>query len=175
MNTIDWSKAPEGATHYRNYGGLFRWYRIDDNGVMCWTDMNGWHKSELTIYEIEGQLISRNSWSGEGLPPVGIDVEFSVAGDERWIEGEVLYLSLYTAVISGNGFEHVHHPNVLKFRPIRTPEQIAAEERDKARTEVLNAMTADGKLAYETEDQWQYRLKVVGEMLDMGYRKQEAK
>lgn len=58
------------------------------------------------------------------------------------------------------------------FRPIRTAEQVAAEEWDKARTEALNAMTANGKTANEPEALWKFRLKVVGEMLDMGYRKQ---
>lgn len=57
------------------------------------------------------------------------------------------------------------------FRPVRTAEQVAAEEWDKARTEVLNAMTENGKTASEPEALWKFRLKVVGEMLDMGYRK----
>jgi hypothetical protein len=58
------------------------------------------------------------------------------------------------------------------FRPIRTPEQIAGAEREKARDYALNTMTGEGWTDGETEEQWQFRLKIVSEMLDMGYRKQ---
>lgn len=42
MTTVDWSKAPEGATHYRPQCGLF--YR-EDCGLFFWDDAH-WIKSD---------------------------------------------------------------------------------------------------------------------------------
>lgn len=55
-----------------------------------------------------------------------------------------------------------------------TPEQIAAEEREKQRDYALNWMTAHGSAKGENEAMWQQRLLVVREMLDMDYRRSEV-
>lgn len=123
------------------------------------------------------------AWNGEGLPPVGLDVEIKpgnctqIDGDE-WQIGKTAtvmasFLNSRDIEMASVQFPGGHCECILArcLSPIRTADQVAAEEREKARTEVLNAMTANGKTANEPEALWQFRLKVVGEMLDMGYRK----
>lgn len=185
MSEIDLSKKPEGATHYQESRGRF--YRIEGIDIDEYDQLRGvWVGSMLSKDELERRGLKRIEqysendvddceWSGAGLPGVGSTCEVN---DER--------TGLWAPVDSVLAHAHVHGRDVAvfqigdyigyspadRFRPARTPEQIAAEEREKARTEVLNAMTEGGKLSDETEEQWQYRLKVVGEMLDLGYRKQ---
>lgn len=110
------------------------------------------------------------TWTGEGLPPVGTHVVVHDDGSLMYGQGE-----------SGEVLAHVDGCAVIRMsyglgcflpRCLRTTEQIAAEERELARTEVLNAMTADGRTQGENEENWQFRMQIVGEMLDMGYRKQ---
>ena len=117
-------------------------------------------------------------WDGKGNPPAGSSIEYSIG--DGWYSCEVRYVlnrDDYPGIALVAWCEHLGKDQYLsndrdhKFRPTRTAEQVAAEEREKARTEVLNAMTANGKTANEPEALWQFRLKVVGEMLDMGYRK----
>lgn len=115
-------------------------------------------------------------WDEFGFPPAGVSCEFTSNDGYNWKPCRILYadeLSILTGELEGKADRRLLRKcdADVKFRPARTAEQVAAEEREKARTEVLNAMTANGKTANEPEALWQFRLKVVGEMLDMGYRK----
>ena len=125
-------------------------------------------------------------WDEVGLPPVGLDVEIK-RGNCTWLDGDewqigktatvmASFLNSRDIEMASVQFPGGHCECILArcLSPIRTAEQVAAEEREKARTEVLNAMTKV-KNEYEPEALWKFRLKVVGEMLDMGYRKQVAK
>lgn len=165
MIKVDWSNAPDGYPLWITpMAGYEKWPAgWHKESTDAYVDQRGcrWHKTcEGSMFEVHRY----SPWNGEGIPPAGIDVEFSVAGDSRWIEGEVLYSSLYTVVISGNGFEHVHHPSVVKFRPIRTPEQIAADERESA----INGMLTHDALGGS-------RRGLAEALYDAGYRKQDAK
>lgn len=89
-------------------------------------------------------------------------------------------LLMYGSGEEGEVIAHIENTAVVRMsyglgcfsaKHLRTKEQIEAEERDKARTEALNAMTADGRMEGENEENWQFRMQIVGEMLDMGYRK----
>ena len=120
----------------------------------------------------ESQNVARIELDGKGSTPDGSACEFRERGGEWVTDATLVYLSKYTALfVFPCGNEAVHFPHQIEFRPTRTTEQIAAAEREKARDEALNAMTADGRTSGETEEQWQFRLKIVSEMLDMGYRK----
>lgn len=115
-------------------------------------------------------------WDEFGFPASGVTCEFTTNDGHNWKGCKILYadeVSILTGELEGKADRRLLRKcdADVKFRPARTAEQVAAEERDKARTEVLNAMTANGKTANEPEALWQFRLKVVGEMLDMGYRK----
>lgn len=113
----------------------------------------------------------QESWDGNGKPPIGIECEVRI-GDVWSICKTLAYHQVSDTAVA---VHFLDGSNSLfwcaTFRQIKTAEQLAEEERDKARTEVLNAMTSK-TMGFETEDQWQQRMKVVGEMLDMGYRKQ---
>lgn len=74
------------------------------------------------------------AWTGEGLPPVGTVCEFMKhnsppAPKGQWTVGDIRYVSDCYVIIGGEGCEHAHHPRNCSFRPVRTPEQIAEEER----------------------------------------------
>lgn len=74
------------------------------------------------------------AWVGVGLPPVGTVCEIEQSGE--WNRVEVMYLSSCTLLLKfdvdeegdNEGAYDPRDPDI-KLRPIRTPEQIAAEER----------------------------------------------
>jgi hypothetical protein len=103
---IDWSKAPEGATH----------------------------------------LIERpQTWNGEGRPPVGTVCLTEHEGEEFSVEilayGKHGYDdAVLVARRIGNrpGVMHGWIANQCDFRPIRTAEQLTAEERNTAIDKMLD-------------------------------------
>lgn len=86
------------------------------------------------------QLIkSATVWNGpeDGLPPVGTVCELRTRNG-GWGEAEIKYHGRAVCVWlwvrrDGNTeqVEHAESPDRLEFRPIRTAEQLAAEEREK--------------------------------------------
>ena len=120
-------------------------------------------------------LIERpTQWNGEGLPPVGAACEYRV-GSGTWYPCTIRYI---TTPISDEELQVVAHcPHLngdqiggvgngigeINFRPIRTPEQIAAEEREKD-IEELRALLSNVACDY-------YHAAVA--MIDAGYRKQQ--
>ncbi len=150
---IDWSIAPEGAIGHvfpTNEGEHEIWYRRDASGGLEYciaSNTDVWLESCLVPDQVvwrKEQVVS--GWTGEGLPPVGTVCEFMKhnsppAPEGQWTNGDIRYLSDYTVIIGGDRCEHVHHPRNCSFRPVRTPEQIAAEEREKA-IDVLMQMTS---------------------------------
>lgn len=186
---IDWSKAPEGFPlwlegtneEHRKHSG---WYR--DAGQVFEGAYGGqWRACR------EGQFftVHRNpgspSWTGEGLPPVGTVCEFQ--GDcakcpsDPWhkelhdgvkctviahFKSKTLDLVAFTFVkADGNSELEQSLPGAL--RPILTPEQIAAAERESA-VRVMMSLNPD-------ENPNQSLSKWLCEALyDAGYRKQVA-
>ncbi|HFF2144612.1 TPA: hypothetical protein ACGWT7_005276, partial [Pseudomonas aeruginosa] len=141
---IDWSKAPEGATHWEPRGSLYLegWMRKVGNKWSYWAEgrkvwVSGTPGCNVSA-EREATFEARpqEAWDGRGLPPVGIECEFSLnVGSIGWAEGRVIGHDGVFAVISHKG---KYYPrNEHGVRPIRTHEQIAAEEREKAVQEML--------------------------------------
>lgn len=151
---IDWSKAPEGYPIW-----------IEDLAPSAGFDGSGWHRDDGDRYTDEGneywlkpeegyyRIHERPSpaWSGEGKPPVGglIEALWSASRDvwlktivfsfdehgqpiHRWEEGPKKYEYQATPLV-GMG------SNKPYFRPIRTPEQIAEDDREVA----IKEMTAN--------------------------------
>lgn len=99
-------------------------------------------------------------WTGEGLPPVGIDVEIHnktcrsvVDGAESFIGTNCKVLATFVNV---NGYEMVAVEDTagacMCFRadmcgPVRTPEQIAAEERE-AEVKEMQAVVQSAEFGY---------------------------
>jgi len=172
MSEIDWAKAPEGATHY--CPGNSRFYeKVGDSYFVSGQQNYGPVNSPESWVK---KLVARPSpaWSGEGLPPVGVRCEAAIPhtsgpDNERnfiWIEGCVIaYYEIkgktYAWFAEDDGF---YPPNTLEFRPIRTPEQIAADEREAAIKEMLE--DAGRPDTAKTRDQAQM-------LYDAGWRKVE--
>lgn len=176
MSEIDWSKAPEGATHYHKPNGFF-YCRISD--VLMVFRQGEWHESHLLTLSQQA-LIPRPSsaGSGEGLPPVGSVLEYmwnyKPEGSE-YVQVEILVHDKGSAVMRTlDGPD----PGVLResrggncgpgrgqpiFRLIRTPEQIAADEREASVAEMLGLFGGtDSRDTY-----------LMQRLYDAGYRKME--
>lgn len=80
-------------------------------------------------------------WSGEGLPPQGEWCEILSTPEPtgRWCKGKILYISKSSCVWcwDENQIDMCANTFKIEFRPIRTPEQIAAEERKSAIDELV--------------------------------------
>lgn len=147
------------------------WKRSHWTGYAYYVELSDDHDTAIvTRAEWEEAVDALNAkkvgqWNGEGLPPVGTVCEFLVLRDgySAWDKGEILYSSPYTVVISAEAGEHVYHPRNLKFRPVRTPKQIAAEEREagiESIRQLLSNVACDD-----------FHAAVA--IYDAGYRKQE--
>lgn len=131
--------------------------------------------------EALASLTTAPEWTGEGLPPVGIECErcwcsisgtyhrIKVLGHDgnraifRWLDGK-------RAGELQEDRPHSFSNGRPCFRPIRTPEQIAAEEREKAAKDMATLMTGHEN----HQGEWGCYV-ILGEILyDAGYRKVEG-
>lgn len=89
-------------------------------------------------------------WNGESLPPVGTVCEFNDGCGGGYKKVEIMYVSAMTVLVKFDGspnedVEGAYSPHAsLCFRPIRPPEQISAEDREKAIDEMLEAAQRPG-------------------------------
>lgn len=147
--SIDWSTAPEGATHWEPTGPDFYegWMKKEGNEWFYWGEgANKWFKGKLSCNvsaEREATFEARpqEAWDGQGLPPVGVRVSVFDDGDLVYGHGE-----------SGEVIAHVEDCAVIRMsyglgcftaKNLRTPEQIAAEARDNATTAWLNKIARE--------------------------------
>lgn len=133
--------------------------------------------------QLAAKVLERKArnWDGVGLPPVGTVCEYSVNGGP-WYPCEIRYQ--YSG--SECQFSIIYCPHLLyeqqvrhkstgdcdgtTFRPIRTPEQIAAEERGKA----LDLMGAQIEVLLGDISK-HLPSALLGAIYDLGYRMQEPK
>lgn len=120
-----------------------------------------------------GRVTRVVAWDGEGRPPVGTVCEAQIPSKRyQWERCEIVWhhpdSDGSAAVVHGDG-------KLLSwsstFRAIRTPEQIAAEERDKAVSEMLEL---DPYLPNTTLGMMS-RADFCRKLYDENYRKQVAK
>jgi len=119
-------------------------------------------------------------WQGVGLPPVGTVCEVlnRNLGNAEWERCTILYSGKHRVVYSSESCEErtAFIDSLLTFRQlrfIRTPEQIAADEREKA----VKAMIEDSQPDYsagELLNASEYVECAVYALYDAGYRKQVA-
>lgn len=144
-------------------GGIWYWWPADD----AFSCPKKWHASlNQHMVKSEGFIARPTSWTGEGLPPVGTELEAGFACEEfeTWHKG--------VCVAVGEDPEGREEFCVVKFgtklamytdegrrmRPIRTPEQVAADERTRAIDELVKVTCINRGEA--------------GRIYDAGYRKQ---
>lgn len=180
-----WAKAPEGATHWEPQGVtiLASWMRLDQDGWWWWSEgKKRWelYRANLPQHRVDAMIQRPSPWNGTGLPPVGIECECCytspseyyrvkiIAHDDekavfRWIDGPKQFELGDCKNYTLGALTH-HHP---KFRPIRTHEQIEAEERDKAVDELCETIVGH----YGSPKMSEHYLGLARALYDAGYRK----
>lgn len=102
-----------------------------------------------------------SAWNGEGLPPAGTVCEFSRKGCGNWGRVEILYVGkqrIFFRDRDGDELSRSHGES--EFRPIRTAEQIAADEREAGIAGIRQTLISNAKGSIESA------------IWDAGYRKQ---
>lgn len=172
--SIDWSKAPEGCigAFARIIGNQRTAFFVFSKRPSDYMSREGYEgEREDGYYHVFSEFWEwiDKPWDGQGLPPVGTEVEanFPVTDTtgthHHWrrvivavagIPGAERECLVYDA-------ENTKPAWVDELRPIRTPEQIAAEEREKAIEEMC--------FAEET-----LTVKQAKALYEAGYRRQES-
>ena len=122
-------------------------------------------------------------WDGAGLPPVGLDVEIK-RGNCTWIDGDewqigktatvmASFLNSRDIEMASVQFPGGHCECILArcLSPIRTAEQVAAEEREKSAKELYMTINWDSKPG-TWENLLQARRNDYRKAIDAGYRKE---
>ncbi len=167
--SIDWSKAPEGATHWEPSGPDFNkgWMKKEGNEWSYWAEgrkiwVSGTPGCNVSAYrEATFEARPQEAWDGQGLPPVGVECEYRHMIWPEYRRCEIRYISDESLVAYDNGQEQYYRTHDMLFRPLPTPEQIAAEEREKAIEEMC--------FAEET-----LTVKQAKALYEAGYRRQES-
>lgn len=138
MSQIDWSKAPEGATHHHaQTQAVSEHWRKDGFFCNVGFEQEGWQEDSFPL-PLSRYTARKEVWNGEGLPPVGTVCEYKAYQlSEPWREVEVIAHFRNKAMVAafiptGDGGKSVGQAIADCFRQIRTPEQIAEEEREQA-------------------------------------------
>lgn len=111
-------------------------------------------------------------WNGEGYPPVGCEIEAmlpALGSSWFWQLAKVVHgpLTESPSEILVFSLENTKPSWVDQFRPIRTAEQIAADERER----VCKQLCIDAG----SPEQTHYQMLIAYKLYDAGYRKQVAK
>jgi len=159
--TIDWSKAPEGATHYNQTVGAPTWYK-QVGGVWHFEYNNWWYPSNNKP-DYSERLTPRPVvvWRGpqDGLPPVGTEVEAQHFTD--WVRGVVVAhvtADEKRAIIQCENAWFAR--GLWSIRPIKT-------ERDRAIEEMIAVCKPNVDLFAEEKQ------RLAEQLYDAGYRKGE--
>ena len=109
-----------------------------------------------------------HEWDGKGVPPVGTVCEFLKHAKYRttWIKVRVVFIGVNLIVFEhgANGNEFSEQITEVSFRPIKTPDQIAAEERERVITDMYTTVMESTSIGFGVEA-----------LYDAGYRKIEVK
>lgn len=183
MNNIDWNEAPEWATGHGLMNGGFGiekvWFNAEQYQYQHMRGRGGYGPypfgdGNAAIGEIHFQQHRPAPWSGEGLPPAGTVCEVlnNTLDRPEWERCTILFIGKFKAVYESESCHErvadVSESWMISFRPIRTPEQIAAEEREKA----IEA------LAVELAGHWSseavsLQRETAAYLHDIGYRRVE--
>jgi hypothetical protein len=177
--SIDWSKAPKlstGAMVANFSGGSVKIGDVEFIGAPGQDGRDIYHESpDAWTFHARPELAS--AWNGEGLPPVGTVCEFVGLDSSDWhrelrngaevrviahFDGPTSKLAAFTFECDGG--VQVEQGIEVCFRPLRTAEQIAAEEREAA----CRQLCIDAGSTEQTYRQ----METAYRLYDAGYRKQ---
>ena len=140
-----------------------------------------WPEYEPTWAAIE-RRVTGSQWNGEGLPPVGLEVECTYDSWGYWLKGKVLcygekMIFMEQESSKGDGkFEGSMNPDGIRFRPLLTPEQIAEQERHAGLNEMIRCIKDHPRGTHGVGHLQELKIHedVVRDLWDAGYRKQVA-
>lgn len=146
---------------------------VDDDLILTYGGSLG-HFEEHDYKEIQFPLpvSTKNVWSGEDVPPVGTVCEYRL-NNGKWFKCKIMYVLSgaddgFVAWCDQLGIEQFltfsSNRYKLQLRKIKTPEQIAAEERSVAIQEMMGVASGFGRF-----------LDILESLYDAGYRKTEVK
>lgn len=159
---IDWSKAPEGcigaftSKHDFRSVGFSSFFvitkRYSDYGAKAGCSGEDQDGKEYHVFEKYWDYHEKPaSWSGEGLPPVGVVCEVfnRELSNPEWEKCTILFAGKHRFLYDSESCaERCGYIENLEFRPVRTPEQFAADEREAAIKEMTAGYSKDsGTLA----------------------------
>lgn len=166
---IDLTKKPEGATHINPHSGLWVKCFGGNSGSYQFFKNGEWEMGFGCMSNSYLEISQPEPWTGEGLPPVGTVCELKFDHWTDWERHEILChgktFMFVRELNSGLDREGSMSMDGIMFRQVRTPEQIAAEEREKA----IEGMIADTNILTGIMSD---RRIMAGQLYDAGYRKQ---
>lgn len=171
--SIDWTKAPEGATHWEpsSYEFAEGWMRKVGDKWSYWLEgskvwgLSGPACCVSAEREATFEARPQDTWDGQGLPPVGTACEYRHMIWPEYRSCEIRYISEESLVAYDDAQEQFYRTCDMLFRPVRTLEQIAAEEREKAINQMISdAGYVDPKIG---------TFVAMRNLYDAGYRRQE--
>ena len=171
---IDWSKAPEGATHKDPNTTCFYklvkdvWHLIygDGESVVSASLYNGETKPSDLIELPKKQ----EAWDGEGLPPVNCFCETLDEDADCWVKVEIYAHTEFMGeahACAKNGTD-MFYGLAREFRPIKTAEQLAEEEKVAAIAEMRAVLMA----ASDRKSVTLVECLATVALYEAGYRKQ---
>ncbi|NIE73040.1 hypothetical protein F3J45_00980 [Pantoea sp. Ap-967] len=193
MSEIDWSKAPEGATHFgaENEFYFSAWYRVEGEQILAYTeDGSMWREATYScVFPKVSSLSARpQQWSGEGLPPVGSEVEIQRGGwtireeSAEFIGAEVTVCAVFQTArgvdmiaVDGGADLGCEVFRAEMARPVPTPEEKAEAERVAGLNEMIRHMKdhPGGTHGVSHMQQLMIHEDVARDLWAAGYRKQE--
>lgn len=174
---IDWSKAPEDATHAGTTAGnqipVFYKDILDDGYSYHYDDNEGWRtwgEGEPYCKPLIERPKKQDAWDGEGLPPVNCLCETFDEDANCWVKVEIYAhteLMGETHACAKNGTD-MFYGLAREFRPIKTAEKLAEEEKVAAIAEMQSVVMSASGCTVSTISEC---LAIVA-LYEAGYRKQ---
>lgn len=138
------------------------WHYTYSKDFKCDELSHDWETAIVTRDQYQSALASsqRVEWSGDGLPPVGCECEYTLSGNTWWPCKVDMYVGTQGVVMSCDVFEGIQYVNrneytKLQFRPLHS-------EADNKRDAAIKQIIEDIGLAQDN---------VAEAIYDAGYRK----
>lgn len=159
MSDIDWNGAPADATHWEPEGiANPGWMKYESGKWFYWPAAHvgaerkpGWLScypgiDRIVLFVKRPVSAVAAAWDGKGLPPTGTVCEVlnNTLDRPEWERCTILFMGKFKAVYESESCHErvadVSESWMISFRPIRTPEQLAAERRALAIKRALDLL-----------------------------------